>query len=294
MSAPRLAPVASGIVSNRLARPSGVAETSNLSSTVGSVSATEKPPPKAGSIAGPSRRWTSSTGAPSKISVTRPDARMVPSGSEERSGSSSIRGVETPTTLQAPFGPVSPSCRTSTLIGGTESLKTRLPITTDASSPSVAEDAIRTSGSCQPSKFTASRRAVPSGVVRRGWCPSSMASCVTASASASVSGHRPSKPTGCWFEPVTAGVMVGSPPNRSADTLTTTRASTMATPAPAVRMRRPLALRSVRGAEPSMSTGISVARSCRRFRSLVSITRPPLRSPGARGAGVPGRGRPST
>ncbi len=60
---------------------------------------------------------------------------------------------------------------------------------------------------------------MPSGLACSGSWPSSTAAWVSASASAFVSGHRPSNVVD-GFGPVTAGVTVGSSPNRSADVLT--------------------------------------------------------------------------
>ncbi len=145
---------------------------------------------------------------------------------------------------------------------------------------------------CHPSRSVANNVAVPCAVVRIGWCPSSTAAWVSASAWGSVSGHSPANVAG--FGPITTGAGDGSLPSDSTEALATTRATTIAAPAPAVRTRRPRAFRSVGGAEPSTSTGISVARSCKRLRSRVSITRPPLRARGALGATVRSRARRST
>ena len=82
-------------------------------------------------------------------------------------------GVETSTTLQIPFGPVSPSRRSSTVIGGTSSPKIRLLMTTVASAPS-------------PPPAQAGHRPVP---IRGGWLRASTR-CRPASSAAAWPHHR--------------------------------------------------------------------------------------------------------
>ena len=90
---------------------------------------------------------------------------------------------------------------------------------------------------------------MPWGLACIGWCPSSTAAWVSASASAFVSGRRPANVVD-GSGPVSAGVTVVSSPDGSADALTTMMATAIAIPAPAVRTRRPCALRSVTAPHP--------------------------------------------
>src|SRR4029450_4911209 len=130
MTAPRLAPTASGIVRSNVARPSGVGETWISNANVRSV-CTYRADPSAGSGFGPSKTLASITGAPSYRSVTLPEIPITPVA-VSTTGSSRMSGVETSTTLQTPLGPVRPSWRASMVTGGTASANVCLLLRTSA------------------------------------------------------------------------------------------------------------------------------------------------------------------
>src|SRR5512132_2709511 len=104
MTAPRLAPTASGTVRSNVARPSGVGETWISNANVRSVSAYQADPSD-GSGFGPSKTSASIAGAPLYRSVTLPEIPITP-GAFSATRSSRMSGVETPTTLHTPLGPV--------------------------------------------------------------------------------------------------------------------------------------------------------------------------------------------
>src|SRR4029450_13897769 len=133
MTAPRLAPTASGIVRSNVARPSGVGETWISNANVRSV-CTYQADPSDGSGFGPSKTLASIAGAPSYRSVTLPEIPMTP-GAVSATGSSRMTRGATSTALQTPLGPVRPSWRASMVTGGTGSPKVGLLITTSASLP---------------------------------------------------------------------------------------------------------------------------------------------------------------
>src|SRR5918995_1127784 len=103
----------------------------------------------------------------SNVSASRPDT-MTESSSSAPIRLTSISGLETPVTLQTPFGPVRPSCASSTVVGGTGSPNVGFTTFTVAPSPRTSTASVPNSSGGHPNTLTVSSCAVPTGSVRRG------------------------------------------------------------------------------------------------------------------------------